>query len=160
MNKYEPKIKFLKGRSLENEIGGVLPNDYKEFLINYGSGLRFDVYVIYPLLVSCSVGNWQEITTFLGFWSTNTRNIFRYYDVYKERLPSGFLPIAYDMSGNLTCISFAGENQGYVYFWQHDVWETVDEKGNTYTKDLFLAAKSFDEFICSLEIDDDENDEG
>jgi hypothetical protein len=175
MSKYEQKIEFLKGyflrnlevkpnpfkylEDLEKEIGGVLPNDYKEFLIDYGSALAFHSYVIYPLLVPCPIGDWQMVGVFFGFLPDDSYNLVKNYHTFKDRLPPGFLSIACEGMGNLTCICFAGENRGYVYFWQHDAWEIVEEDGTTYTEDLFLAATSFDDFIWSLKIDDEEDED-
>ena len=176
MNKYHEKIEFLKGKflinldvkpdpfkyieNLENKIGGILPNDYKEFLIDYGSCLVFlEYYVLYPLLVPCPVGDRQCVELFFGFLPDDSYDLLKNYHTFKERLPPGFLPIAEEGMGNLTCICCAGENRGYVYFWQHDSWEIVREDGTTYAEDLFLAAKSFDDFMRSLKIYDEDNED-
>lgn len=38
-------------------------------------------------------------------------------DNYKERIPNGYIPIAYDSFGNLTLMSVVGDKKGYIYFW-------------------------------------------
>lgn len=170
MSKYQQKINSLEGyfirgdkqkpvtsediKQIESELGYSLPNDYVEFLINYG-GFAFNCYVIYPLLEPCPIGDMQGLDVFFGVLPNDTYDIIGRYQGLKDRIPSNFLPIARDGMGNHVCLSVNGDDKGYVYFWQHDAEVLIDDDENSgYVKDIYLAARSFDEFIDSLERDD------
>lgn len=173
MNKYKQNIKLLEGyyirnqkpkldsseyiKNLENEIGNDLPANYLDFLLNYGGFAFTDV--IYPLLESNEVDDEQVLSVCFGILPGDSYDLIRNYHTFKDRIPPNFLPIACDRMGNLVCLSINGEDREYIYFWQHDAEEIVDDSEKIgYPEDVYLVAQSFDEFISSLEKleDDDE----
>lgn len=84
----------------------------------------------------------ESLNYFLGF--NDKYNLFSEFDKYKEQLPSGYIPIATLDGGNLICM----DHQGYVYIWLHDEQEE---------KSLFLANRSFEQFIFSIKKESSKN---
>lgn len=177
MSKYQKKMELLrfhyvrKGKrnqstmedikQMENELSYTLPTDYVDFLLNYGGCAFSDV--TYPLIDPCPIGDRQLLSICFGILPGDTYDLINNYHTFKERIPPNFLPIACDGMGNLVCLSINGNDKGNVYFWQHDAEELIDDNEHQgYAEDIYLAAKSFDEFIDSLEIyidDEEEEDE-
>jgi len=72
----------------------------------------------------------------------------RYAKEFHERLPSNIFAIGSDPGGNLICLSTTGEDEGAVYFWDHEEEADVGEMP-THVNTYFIA-KTFDDFLNSL----------
>lgn len=51
---------------------------------------------------------------------------------YKDRIPTGYLPIANDVFGNLILMAVSGKNIGKIYFWEHEYDPNPKEFFNDY----------------------------
>ncbi len=72
-------------------------------------------------------------------------------EIYRGRLPSRFIPIGADASGNALCISITGADRGKIYFWTHEKEADPDKGESPDTVDnIMLVADSFDAFIAGL----------
>lgn len=136
--------------NIETIFDSKMPQSYKDFYLNFGSfsflesvcakcieekfftlrGNRVPVGFFY-----CIVGNEKEsvLDTLL---------------IFEEQLPVGFLPICDGELGDVICVSLRTSDYGYIYYFDH---ESPPED------DLLLIAKSFEDFIMSLEIYIEEN---
>jgi SMI1 / KNR4 family (SUKH-1) len=71
-------------------------------------------------------------------------------DVYRDRVPEGFLPIGDDLAGNLIVLGVDGKHRRRVYFWNH---EREADEGEPATMDnMELVAGSFREFLDGIRI--------
>ncbi|WP_240359825.1 SMI1/KNR4 family protein [Pyxidicoccus trucidator] len=67
-------------------------------------------------------------------------------EVFRERIPAGFLPIATTEGADKVCLSVAGEEAGGVFY-----WDAHAREGSSST--YFLAA-DFGAFVSSLQSDE------
>ena len=131
--------------SLEKLIGKLLPEDYSAFLIRYNCG--YPEPNIFSYLYNGKRYQ-SDIAGLLGFDNEDEDNIIDYIENYKNRIPSGLLPIAYDSSGNLVCISLNPNTFGSIYFWDHE--NEYDDGVTPGYRNVYLIAHSFDEFLSGL----------
>ena len=169
MNKYQTKMESLgyyfveKGvckstddeqfKKVEAQIGATLPADYASFLVEYG-GSGFDEdqgYVVFPILEECPGGQTCILNVFFGIIPGDGYDIIDNYLAYKGRMPFNLLPIA-NTGGDAICLAIYGEDEGKVYFWDHEEEDVVDEGIEPSRDNLYLVAHSFEEFINSLYI--------
>jgi hypothetical protein len=140
--------------ALEQLWGFRLPNEYKNFLIEYNGGE--------PVPNGFSFKNLPEngsyIDVFFGILKHDNNNLLVNMEMYKNRIPNNFIPIGDDPGGNLILISVKNKDRGKIYFWDHEM-EANTEAGEIadYTN-LTLIADSFDEFMNGLH-SFDENEE-
>lgn len=138
---------------IEEYIGLTFPDEYKEHLLkNNGGQCSPNVFKFNEngnLTKSC-------VDWFLAIYEGEYDNLKKYiqsYKIEKKRLPLHILPIAHDPGGNLICISCNNEDEGFIYFWDHENeidYFTSDDKDYS---NLFFVAKSFNEFIYGLNED-------
>jgi hypothetical protein len=139
-------------RRLETEIGAPLPDDYRGFLAEFG-GATFPELFEAPITEPGHPGEYACPWVFFGFYNPDARGIPHSHDLrsnyseYKSRVRFGLIPIAEAIGGNLICLSVSGSNRGSVYYWDHE------------TNDVWLVSNSFDEFLSSLQLTEDEEDE-
>ena len=170
MNKYQTKIESFeyyfveKGvcqstddeqfKKVEEQIGVTLPADYASFLVEYGGTTLDggDEYVAFPYLEEYPRGKIGLLNVFFGIIPGNGYDIVDNYLAYKGRMPFNLLPIANDPGGNVICLAIYGEDEGKVYFWDHEEEDVVDEGIEPSRDNLYLVAHSFEEFINSLYI--------
>lgn len=142
---------------VEAHINASLPDDYRAFLLKYGSGRpHFGKEVDFPLATYAS-GSFG-IDSFIG--AVPMKNAYCYglvdhYDQSREDLPDEILPIAEDGAGNYVCLAVKGDDKGRIYFWNHEEFETEDVP--TY-RWLELIASSFDDFLSQFQVDDFDSD--
>ena len=173
VNKYQTKMESLKYyvlregvcksiddeqfQKVEEQIGSTLPADYASFLVEYG-GTTFDEdqgYVAFPILEECPAGEKGLFDVFFGIIPGDCYDIVEKYLTFKGRMPFNLLPIAYT-GGDVLCLAIYGEDEGKVYFWFHEEEDVVDEGIEPSRDNLYLVAHSFEEFINSLELDEDD----
>lgn len=150
-NNTAEKIDFF-----EQLIGNKLPLNYKNFLLNYNC-ISFDEYVVFPFAETYPKGDVSMINVFFGFLPEDTYDLAKNYNNYRGRMPSDLIPIASDPGGNILCIAVSEDSNEKVFFWDHEN-EEVFENGSCTNQNIYLVAKSFDEFIDSLEFFIDEDD--
>lgn len=123
----------------EQAIGYKLPDEYKEFIIQYNGGRPerrvFDI----PRLRDI-----DELNYFYGIDAVELYDLYKIYTIYKERIPAGLLPIADDPFDNQVCISLIGVSRGNIYFWDHEL---------EHLKKVTILSNSFDSFLNNLRKD-------
>ena len=137
----------------ENEIGMKLPNDYIEFVSEFGlstfgideeegeeDGCEYVCFLIEPSYR----GGSGILDVFLGFAHQGAYNLLNSYLTYQQRLFPAYIPIAYDPGGNVICMSLNSDNYGSIYFVDHEEMEE-----NRKSK-IYLISNSFTGFINSL----------
>lgn len=73
-------------------------------------------------------------------------NLEEYMDIYEGRLPSGFIPIGNDPSGNVICLGLNEKYCNNIYFWDHEQEpDNPDDMSN-----MFYLASDLNEFLNSL----------
>ncbi|MCA1612880.1 MAG: SMI1/KNR4 family protein [Acidobacteria bacterium] len=131
----------------ERRSGRSLPPEYRQFLLTHNGG-RPRQPCDFSMSDSRGVSQTGTVDRFLGVNTPEFFNLEHYLKIYAERVPPNLLPVAYDPGGNLLCLSAAGEDEGAVYFWDH---EFESEEGTPPTRDnLYLVAPSFDQFLTKL----------
>lgn len=69
------------------------------------------------------------------------------YRALGNRIPSDFLPIASDGSGNIICIALSGGDKGSVYLWDWYAESAPPSYGN-----IHILASSFTDFVAGLRL--------
>lgn len=122
-----------------NEV--LLPDDYKDFLLQHNGGRP----VPNQLPEVNTDVNWLYSMVEEPGWAS----LFQAIDVYESRIPSRYMPIGTNSSGNIYIMSLFAENKGLIALWWHE--EEAKENGSEYFDNLTALANSFTEFLASLE---------
>jgi hypothetical protein len=146
----EKEINLKDINAIEEFIGLVFPNEYKEHLLKYNGGQ------CYPNVFKFIENDYKSdsmIDWFLAIYDGKDDNLKEYIKIYKidqNRLPKHILPISHDPGGNLICISCGEKDYGFIYFWDHEK-EDLDSDTNLPTlNNLYFVANSLNEFLNSL----------
>jgi cell wall assembly regulator SMI1 len=120
---------------LQQRIGRPLPTSYRAYLAEQDGG-RLD-------------NNDQAVNTIFGVGDLpDDDSIWEQLDVYGGRVPAWLLPVADDEYGNLYAISLRAQDDGAVWFWDHE--EEADE-GDPPTEDnLHYKAADWLDFLNRL----------
>jgi len=89
---------------IEHKLEVSFPNEYKEFLQNFGW---------------ISIGEIAEIAD-LG---SNLEETLQLREGYGDKFSKNLVPLHDDGFGNYHCLVCGGKDNGKVIFWQHDVYE-------------------------------------
>ncbi|WP_339814851.1 SMI1/KNR4 family protein [uncultured Imperialibacter sp.] len=154
MAKFSQCEQFLNSRQIqeiEQYVGFDFPRVYKEHLLAFNGG-------------KCSPNVFQfgeggkitrsTVDWFLAIYDGKYDNLKRYIEIYKKdskRLPGYMLPIAHDPGGNLICLSCAGEDNGQVFFWDHEKEVDYTTSDDSDYSNLYFIAGSLQEFLESLQ---------
>jgi len=152
----EPQLSFNDIKEIENYVGLTFPDEYKIHLIKYNGGRCFPN--VFKFIENDELAE-SNIEWFNAIYDGEYNNMKWSIEVYKldeKRMPKNILPIASDGLGNEICISCGGIDLGYVYFWDHEKEVDYDESDDSNYSNLYLIAKSFNEFIDGLYEDDEE----
>jgi cell wall assembly regulator SMI1 len=129
----------------EDLLDTAFPADYREFLLEYNGGRP--KYDNFPIENNPSDTHGM-INFFFYLKDEGAYNLLKWANRMRGRVPSELIPIAIDPGGNLICLAVAGNNQGKVYFWDH---EEEAEEGKTPTYDnVYAIADSFNQFLTNL----------
>jgi hypothetical protein len=80
----------------------------------------------------------------------NLEDLFTFFKVDRNWLPTNLIPIAKDHGGNLICLPTAGKDAGSVYLWDHEkAGERALDDPNDYLN-LSLLARSFEDFLAGF----------
>ncbi len=143
-------------KQFENQISYSLPDDYIDFLLDYaGFALAYTFASFYRPEELDQV----YVEVFYGFLPGDSYDLIYTYDVYKDRMPNDLIPIARDSGGGEICLSVNGDNKGAVYYWDRYFEEELEEGEEAGYSNLFLIARNFEDFINSLEKDDEDSEE-
>jgi hypothetical protein len=129
---------------VEARLGVSLPADYVRFLLSHNGGRPEPDDFPVSTTAGSLVGNLYKITDA----STREKRIsdLVHQNLKKrEKLPSGFLEIGYDMGGNGLLLGVSGENAGQLYFLDHEELE-----GQPLKERFWKIADSFAQFVESL----------
>lgn len=121
------------------------PAEYREFLLKYNGGKPT------PNTFTFTDHSGKQsdslVHYFLAIYGNHIDDLaVEYSDLLSdERILPHLVPIANDPFGNLIVLSVGGEDQGKVYFWDHEIEpETVGYEN------MSLIADSFTEFLNML----------
>lgn len=136
--------------NLEKYVGLNFPKEYKEHLLKYNGGQ------CYPNIFTFKEDgkvNYSVVDWFFAIYDGEYDNLKREIEMVKieeKRMPTHILPIAHDPLGNLICISCGNNDEGYVYFWNHEKEVDYSSASDEDYSNLYLVAYSFNEFIDNL----------
>jgi hypothetical protein len=137
--------------AFEAEIGTILPDDYRQFLLRSNGG-KIDWHELLTPegelanVVISQVGGLCEEP------DLSLRAARRNYQGHELQIPRALLWIIGDLGGNAICLGLTGNYRGRVYFWVHDEqpdpeeWDgEVETAGN-----VTLLANSFTDFVACI----------
>lgn len=130
--------------AFEGEHGIPLPAAYKDFLLATNGGRpERDLLAIHGHK-SNSLG---RIHFFFGLKDpVESCNLDWNLQVFRDRIPAGYLPIATTEGTDKICLSVAGESAGAVFYW--DGYARAGERT------LYFLAGDFASFIAALQSDE------
>jgi cell wall assembly regulator SMI1 len=130
---------------LENEIGHSLPDDYHRFLADFNGGEPEPSGFTF----ATNEGQSDSAVRYFLTLDKNVRNysIWDFLRRYRDRLPTGVIPIACDSFGNLVLIDVGVKATGNVYFWDHEKQSMTDPTWDN----ISIVANSFTAFERSLQ---------
>ena len=119
----------------EDKNGLILPDEYKNHLLNHNGGVPENQYF-----------NGVEIACFNSLKYGESTLIQDALDMMKDVLPDKFLPIAYDAGDNQICLNLnEGDEYGYVYYLPMDMGDIEPE----------FMAKSLTDVLSNLTQEND-----
>ncbi len=132
-------INDIKQLEAENEIS--FPSDYIDFLKDYNGGRPKKTYLKETK---------NDINWFFGFFIEPRWASFYYaLDVFTDRIPSWYIPIARMEGGNLLIMSLFEDNHGFIAHWDHEN-EAKKGKASQYYDNLIFVANSFSDLLSKL----------
>jgi SMI1/KNR4 family protein SUKH-1 len=91
----------------------LLPPDYRAFLMRFNGGLPEPAIMDVPGLAESPT----DVQVFFGVRrNIESSNVSWNWNVYKDRIPESFLPIACDSGGNLYCTKLASPDRGEIIY--------------------------------------------
>jgi hypothetical protein len=153
-------------REIEEKVGYVLPQDYREFLRSFG-GYCFlpqqveERYSPAPARFPFSDGDTTDgvhatLTFFHGIMTNDFHDLLTHHERLQGYLPPGFLPIA---DAGQVCLKLIEPQAGAVFLAYGDIKEfSLDESycapiAAVGEESLMFVAPSFDEFIRSFKLE-------
>ena len=147
----EKSITIDQIQKIERLIGLKFPRQYMDHLLMYNGG-RCEPNIF--SFIEDEESTTSCVDWFLAVYDGEYDNLVKYLHILKidqKRLPDRIIPIAHDPVGNFICISCATEDEGYIYFWDH---EKEGEYGEMSYSNLILVNRSLNEFLSSLSEDE------
>ena len=138
-----PKISDADISELEERIDWRLPEEYRDFLLEFNGGRpEPDIADIKGLPGGCS-----DVQFFFGIYpSEEAYSIDWNLETLVERLDDGVLPIACDSGGSVYCLSLHAEDYGVVSYC--DLQSVVADYETAPT--FYPVAPNFDAFLNGL----------
>ncbi len=97
---------------------GTVPASYEKFLLAHNGGNSPHSKV------RLADGTKTSGLDFLGIDLSGTRSILNVKET-ADQLEDFLLPVAFDAGSNLFCVSIRREDNGSVWFWDHDIVESI-----------------------------------
>jgi SMI1/KNR4 family protein SUKH-1 len=91
------------------------PQSYVEFLLRNNGGRPTPDNFEFADDSDASV-----VDSFLSVGGPNCVDLDWYLEIFRERIPRDFFPIAKDPGGNLLLMGWNGKYTNQIYFWDHD----------------------------------------
>ena len=131
-------------KTFETQFGVEIPSQFKEFLLTIVNGGPPIEEYSFPL----PNDDWTDLRYISGFRPGGYDLDHCFTELIGEVYPKVCFPAAWDSLGNSIYLISAGENQGKVYFYDHDRYDQIAE--NPF---LFPVANSFWEFLETARLD-------
>ena len=132
----------------ERRIGRPIPTAYRAFLAKHNGGTPQPATFAF---VDDAGATASSINEFLSV-GADYESIEKYLAVFGTRVSSDLFPIANDPGGNLVLIGTGAENDGRIFFWDHD-FEADDGETPDY-RNVYPVAESLDAFLAALSDDE------
>jgi hypothetical protein len=162
-------------QEIEQQLGSRLPDAYVWLLRNYGAFLFSNAvgfasskqvpeyhHAAYLGLPNGEDFLGSEVGVFYGKNEANhTFTLRQKLQVFRGRMPDGFLPFADDGLGNQLCLDLGAVLLPKVYWWNHDLeWDAEDYEAETGEvmpaqakyQNVYLVADSLEAFFKRLTI--------
>ena len=132
----------------EKRIERPIPARYRALLLEHNGGRvepsGFDFHDAMGARSSC-------VHRILGIHGGDS-DLEEYLRAYRDRVPNDLFVIAHDPGGNLVLIGTGAENDGRIFFWDHD-FEADDGETPDY-RNVYPVAESLDAFLAALSDDE------
>lgn len=150
VNSSGEKIDVFDLKRLEESLGLVLPEDYKEFLLGFNGGVPVESYVDFEANSLKVPG--EEVKRFYGVGVKPTNDIEHKCRTIGGYIPEGFIYIANTHGGNFFLISLRNENYGHVFYKDHEIEdvEDYDPMSGRLPDSIIEVAPSFGDFLEML----------
>lgn len=131
--------------SLSGFLQSLLPYDYQNFLLVHNGGAPKFPHVF--RVQNLRKGEDVALQILLGIdLDIESSNLYWAIQTFNNRIPKGMLPIGYDGGGNVLLLSLMQQDQGAVYFWNHD-----EEHSPPTYRNIHKVADSFSHFLDNLQ---------
>lgn len=132
---YEKLVEF------EEQLNVTLPEDYRNYLIQYNGGLPKTNHFCIK-----SEGGDSRIHHVYGLnVGPDFQRLDLMFKIYTGRVSKSVLPIADDPFGNLICIGINNDIYGKIYFWDHEKEHNYND-----TQQMEELSTSFTDFLLTL----------
>ncbi|GEM_PF-840965 len=135
---------------IQKKYNITLPLEYKLFVLKYGNSYIKDN--IFYKAIEKSPWTPEDGFDSLGFFyglENDSKDLRKMIEAYLGRISDNLIPIADCDGGNELCIGVKGNSKGKVYFWNHENQNVISAEN---TKNLYLVAESFSDFVMSFEV--------
>lgn len=138
------KINQVQLAKFIQKLSFKLPDDYVTFLKEFNGGYPDNNVVEIDFYESLSF----IITSFFGIGTKECiDDILWNMEIFHERLPEGYLPIAHVEGGDVVCINLNLEAWGHIYLWLHE------------EEFVYKIANSFSDFMKIIKSHNPEDDD-
>jgi hypothetical protein len=141
-------------KSVSAKIGLPFPKLYVDFLLAHNGGSVENLRLLprrFPLQ-RCKQDTHGLIQVFFNVSTGDVVNLAREYKVFRDRIPTGLLPIASDPGGNLICLACKGKGKGQVFFWDQNFEANTDEGEKVGWDNVYFIAGSLEKFFRGLDV--------
>jgi len=133
--RHEPPASPELVRRLAERIGAPLPASYRDYLLEQDGGRL--------------APNNEAVKTVFGLGDVpDGSNMWRKLTTYAGRVPSWLLPVASDEYGNLFAVSLRQQDNGSVWFWDHE--EEADQGEPPSDENIEYKAEDWPGFVAGL----------
>ncbi|MGK3970046.1 SMI1/KNR4 family protein [Sorangium sp. So ce118] len=138
-----PSISDADVSKLEQRLGAALPEQYRQFLLEFNGGSPTPDTVDIEGLPGTST----DVQIFFGIGrSVESSDLDWNLTTLAERLEEGLLPIAADSGGNVFCLALRGRRRGNILYCDlQSVFSDLEA-----TPELFPVASNFDAFLTKI----------
>lgn len=139
---------------LEEQSGGSLPEDFRDFLARYGQG-AFKHGGWFRIREDSPWGPWGLVDRLLGFSKDPQWDLPQGpFEAAADQIPAGTVPFASDAGGNLLLLAVASPRpHGSVWFWDHEGRAGDARIRDGVSDHTYEVAGSLNEFLLALRAD-------